>query len=174
MTMDKPPSREDKILAFSLGVAAGVIAGLIFIFLIDCLTARGQVLPDPKLTPGATFSGATRADICESGWAHRHRHVTVETKREVYREYGDSYRDCHDRGSPEDCAVDHLIPLELGGSNDIKNLWPQPASPQPGYHEKDNLESDLHELVCSGVMSLQDAQRCIASNWYKCYQEHEQ
>jgi hypothetical protein len=28
--------------------------------------------------------------------------------------------------------VNHLIPLEPGGSNDIKKLWPQLADPRPG------------------------------------------
>ena len=30
--------------------------------------------------------------------------------------------------------------LELGGSNDIKNLWPEAALPTPGFHEKDAVE----------------------------------
>jgi hypothetical protein len=52
------------------------------------------------------------------------------------------------------CEIDHLIPLELGGSNDVKNLWPQPQDPRPGSFEKDSLENDLHHRVCNGEMSL--------------------
>jgi hypothetical protein len=55
--------------------------------------------------------------------------------------------------------VDHLISLELGGSNDISNLWPEAASPQPGFHEKDKVENYLHDQVCSGVISLAQAQQ---------------
>ncbi len=60
--------------------------------------------------------------------------------------------------------------LELGGSNDISNLWPEPANPQPGFHEKDKIENYLHAQVCSGAISLQEAQREIATNWYAVYQ----
>jgi hypothetical protein len=77
------------------------------------------VLPNPKFTPGDALPGATTADVCTPGWATEHRHVTEEMRARVYAEYGLPY------GGDE---VDHLIPLELGGSNDFKNLWPQPYS----------------------------------------------
>jgi hypothetical protein len=56
------------------------------------------------------------------------------------------------------CEVDHLILLELGGSNEIKNLWPEPDDPRPGWDDKDELENELHRPVCSGEMTLADAQ----------------
>jgi hypothetical protein len=68
--------------------------------------------------------------------------------------------------------LDHLIPLELGGDNADANLWPEPASPVPGFHQKDVLENRLHELVCSGRLALGDAQRAIASDWYAAYRTH--
>lgn len=68
--------------------------------------------------------------------------------------------------------MDHLIPLELGGSNDIKNLWPQPDAPRPGWGEKDELENELHGEVCDGKVPLADAQRCITSNWVQCWEIH--
>jgi hypothetical protein len=123
------------------------------------------VLPDPKLTPGDTFTGATVDDICTPGWSREHRHVTEKMRDKVYAEYGRT------RG-PGCCEVDHLIPLELGGSNDIKNLWPQPDDPRPGDAEKDSLENDLHARVCKGEISLDDAQKCIASNWVGCWEKY--
>jgi hypothetical protein len=142
------------------------------------------VLPDAKLTHGDTFPGATADDVCTPGWAGEHRHITEETRAEVYREYGFNFDHCQgpERGVfDEPCEVDHLIPLELGGSNDLKNLWPQPYScanrqactmydPRPGAAEKDQLENELHRLVCTGKLSLIEAQHCIASNWIQCWE----
>lgn len=70
----------------------------------------------------------------------------------------------------EDYEIDHLISLELGGSNDIANLWPEAAEPSPGYHEKDALENKLHEKVCAGDMTLDEARRAISSDWLNVYE----
>ena len=53
------------------------------------------------------------------------------------------------------CEVDHLISIELGGSNEKTNLWPQPYSGvQWNAHVKDRLENFYHEQVCSGKIPL--------------------
>jgi hypothetical protein len=67
--------------------------------------------------------------------------------------------------------VDHLIPLELGGSNAFENLWPQPArNPNGhGFRIKDRLENRLHTRVCLGQMTLRAAQRAIRTNWVRAY-----
>jgi hypothetical protein len=65
--------------------------------------------------------------------------------------------------------VDHLIPLELGGSNSIRNLFPEAALPRPGFHEKDRLENRLHRKVCAGTISLTSAQRQFVRNWLRAY-----
>lgn len=122
-------------------------------------------LPDTKRTPGDTLPVVTAADICTPGWATEHRHVTESIRDNVYAEYRRT------RG-PNCCEVDHLIPLELGGSNDIKNLWPQPDAPRPGWEEKDQLENELHAEVCAGKMPLAEAQHCIAANWVECWEKH--
>ena len=123
------------------------------------------VLPDPKLTPGDVFPDATKDDVCTPGWASEHRHVTESDRDRVYAKYGRT----EGLGC---CEVDHLVPLELGGTNDMKNLWPQPDDPRPGDMEKDGLESVLHEMVCKGEMQLADAQKCIASNWVECWKKY--
>lgn len=66
---------------------------------------------------------------------------------------------------PGSYEVDHLISLELGGSNSPRNLWPEAAQPRPGYHEKDRVEDELHAAVCAGRVSLRAAQDGIAANW---------
>jgi hypothetical protein len=68
--------------------------------------------------------------------------------------------------------VDHLISLELGGSNAITNLWPEPYVGRWGARTKDTLENRLHDLVCSGAMKLPHAQRIEAANWVAAYEKY--
>ncbi len=51
----------------------------------------------------------------------------------------------------------------------MANLWPEAAKPRPGYHEKDRVENFLHKQVCDGKMSLEEAQKQIATNWLDVY-----
>jgi hypothetical protein len=128
------------------------------------------LLPDPKATPGDTLT-ADAETVCVPGYARRERNVPPALRSQVYALYeihpstqvrnGRKVRLC--------CEVDHLISLELGGSNDLKNLWPQPYLPRPGARQKDVLEDWLHKQVCSGKMPLANAQRAIATDWYAAY-----
>ena len=122
-----------------------------------------NALPDSACTPGAVLN-VTVSQICQSGYATSVRNVPTSEKDQVYKEYGISH---HATG---DFEVDHLVSLELGGSNDIANLWPEAALPKPGYHEKDKVENYLHDQVCRGAVSLPDAQHEIATNWLAVYQ----
>jgi hypothetical protein len=115
--------------------------------------------PDPKLTPGATLD-VPLAKLCKPGYAKSVRNVAPTTKRQVLKEYGIT------APKPGEFEIDHLISLELGGSNDIKNLGPQSYITTPlNAHEKDKLEDRLHQLVCNGSVKLEDAQRSIAGDW---------
>lgn len=120
-------------------------------------------LQDSACTPGAIFPNVTKDQICVSGYSSSVRNVPESEKTQDYSEYGIA---SHYAGQYE---VDHLISLELGGSNDIANLWPEAASPKPGFHEKDQVENYLHDQVCSGAMSLHDAQVQISTNWLTVY-----
>jgi hypothetical protein len=120
-------------------------------------------LQDSACTPGVIIPTATVQKICKSGYASSVRNVPTSEKNQVYAEYGITH---HSAGQYE---VDHLISLELGGSNDIGNLWPEAASPTPGFHQKDQVENYLHDQVCSGAISLKDAQEQIATNWLAIY-----
>jgi hypothetical protein len=130
-------------------------------------------LPDPKRTPGSINPNVTQDNlvttICKSGWTSTIRPPSAYTgalKLAQIVEYGYADR------SPSHYQEDHLVPLELGGApRDPANLWPQPNDivlsdgTQVGSDAKDHLENDLNAAVCTGTMSLGDAQRLIAGDW---------
>ncbi len=124
-----------------------------------------NALPDSDCTPGDILPNVTVSQICQTGYSSQVRNVPTSEKDQVYAEYGIH---SHSAGQYE---VDHLVSLELGGSNDISNLWPEPAEPRPGFHEKDKVENYLHDQVCSGAIPLKDAQIQIATNWLAVYNQ---
>ena len=122
-------------------------------------------LPNRMLTPGDILP-VTVADIRVPGYSKKVRNVPQNVKNKVYAEYGITNR------QPREYEVDHLISLELGGSNSIKNLWPQSYLTQPwNAHVKDKLENKLHAMVVSGRLDLPTAQRMIATNWIAAYKK---
>src|SRR5262249_20812366 len=103
------------------------------------------IMPNQAKTPGDVLE-VTARDICVPGYSKKVRDVPESVKRQVYAAYGITSH------QPHEYEVDHLISLELGGSNSIKNLWPQSYKTQP-YNAtvKDKLENRLHKLVCDGA-----------------------
>ena len=135
--------------------------------------------PDPKITAGVNHpvvdSTITQnnidSTICKLGGYTNGigvRNVSTVTKKAVFAEYG-----IDPRGPHGPYEVDHLVSLELGGSNDIKNLWPQSYTTRTwNAHVKDALENHLHALVCHKQISLSVAQSAISSNWIAAYQKY--
>jgi len=127
-------------------------------------TASGAALPDRHRTPGAVFAGVGAATVCVSGYSATVRHVSDSTRRAVFADYGIAW------STHASYEVDHLVPLELGGDNEIANLWPEPqGTSRNGYPRKDRLENHLHDLVCAGRLSLRTAQRAVATDWVAAY-----
>jgi hypothetical protein len=83
----------------------------------SCL-ADSPIVPDAQKTPGDVLTTDAKV-ICVPGYTKTVRNVPQAIKEQVYRIYGITSRK---RGEYE---VDHLISLELGGSNSIRNLWPE-------------------------------------------------
>ncbi len=121
-----------------------------------------QALPDPACSPGAVLTTDTNV-ICVSGYTQTVRNVPDSEKQQVFAEYGIDY------SLHSNYEVDHIISLELGGSNDISNLYPESYSIQYGARIKDKLENYLHDQICSGKMSVAVAQAEISTNWLKYY-----
>lgn len=121
-------------------------------------------LPDRSCTPGSVFKDATTTVICVSGYTKRVRSVSDKLRRQIYSAYDVAYP--QPSGSYE---LDHLIPLALGGDNSAANLFPEAASPKPGFREKDVVEVYLYEEVCAGRAALAAAQMQIAEDWSAVY-----
>ena|SRR2546425_3574063 len=130
----------------------------------SCTSVNG--LPDPKCTPGAIDPSVTQENIvdtiCVSGYTQTVRppvSYTEPLKIKLLQSYGFS-------DSLANYELDHLIPLEVGGApSDVKNFWPEARYGEPNSLEKDGFENYLHDQVCSGSMSLSEAQKEIATNW---------
>ena len=120
-------------------------------------SSKGPYHADIVRTPGVLNPDVTQATInstvCVKGWTKTIRPPTDYTndlKRKQMREYGV-------RGSMSDYQEDHLISLELGGHpTDRRNLWPEPY---PRASEVDAIENELNDKVCSGELSLEEAQQ---------------
>lgn len=112
-------------------------------------------LPNPLVTPGVVRPLSLQA-VCHTQWGKDRRHVTVAMKRQVAVLYGVKWEDRHLY------EFDHLVPRELGGADNVLNLWPEVWVEA---HRKDRLENRLKRLVCSGQMSLKVAQESIRTNW---------
>lgn len=119
--------------------------------------AAAADMPNRSITPGDVAERNTSV-VCQIGEARRERNVPYRIRDRVYLAYGIP------RGARKGLyRIDHLIPLELGGSNRPSNLWPQSYADSK---LKDRVESELHEAVCDGSMRLDDAQHAIARDWH--------
>ena len=126
---------------------------------------KAGVLPDRRCSPGAYYSGLTKAVLCSSTFrTGTIRNVPQSEKFAVEREYG-----MPPKPYGRTIEIDHIISLELGGANVIGNLYPEPGSGVANYYVKDKLENRLHAMVCAGQITLLAARRGIASNWKTLY-----
>jgi hypothetical protein len=142
-------------LAFSFSAKAGVGQ-----------PALPDSLPSSELTPGDVLP-VTVKDLCVPGFAKKVRNVPVAVKRQVLALYGIQHPE------PGEYEVDHLVSLELGGSNSIRNLWPESCRTTPwNARVKNRLENRLHQLVCEGKLDLATAQQEIASDWIAAYKKY--
>ena len=149
MTIRRNVKRAIISTAFVVGVAVGGRAA--------DPGAPVSVERNPMLTPGAILT-TSKSTICRSGYSDTVRDVSEKTKDEVFARYG-LVRPRYMLGRYE---VDHWVPLSLGGSNDITNLYPMAA---PEYKRKDVVEVAALRAVCKGELGLSEAQFMIANDW---------
>ena len=137
---------------------------LIILLLISSPAWAGDpILPDSHMTPGEIDATATTEKVCTSGYSKSVRNVSETKKDHIYELYGITR-------VPGQYEIDHLISLQLGGTNSMKNLWPQAYFGEPwNARVKDDLENTLHRMVCDGKIPLAQAQNAIAANWIAAY-----
>jgi uncharacterized protein DUF3761 len=134
------------------------------------------ILPSGRHTPGAVSAAVTpqtvRSTICRTGYTKTVRPSSSYTTALKVQQLRSGYAFRGDL-STRDYEEDHLIALELGGSpSSPRNLWPEPYATAAGAGTKDLVENQLHDLVCSGRLSLRTAQRAIATNWWQAYRAY--
>jgi hypothetical protein len=139
-----------------------VLAVVVIAIVVVALAPRGGggahgIVADPRRTPGVLNPDVTQANIrstiCQHGWTSTIRPPSSYTdalKRRQMRAYRET-------GSISDYQEDHLISLELGGDpTDPRNLWPEPY---PRASQMDQQENELNAQVCSGALTLAQAQQ---------------
>ena len=127
---------------------------------------QARALPDRVLTPGFTHT-VKLDDLCRRRTADVPPAVDISTEETVFREYGLPV------STSKSYELDYLITPELGGADDVRNLWPEPyASTVWNAHVKDELEDRLHEMVCDRKIDLQTAQNDIATDWIAAYKRY--
>jgi hypothetical protein len=130
------------------------------------LKLNADLLPNRTLTPGATRVAGI-GEICATEHDEVVRPVSGMVQQEVFQEYG--LRNT----AADNYEVDYLISPGLGGTDDIRNLWPEPR-----YHTtwnsfvKDQLEDYLHRSVCTGKVDLATAQRDVSTDWISAYKKY--
>lgn len=121
--------------------------------------------------------------ICRSGWSSSVRPPTSYTAPIKRAMLGTKVVTLHLKGEggrpvdvtvrpygpyagsdPADYELDHLVAIEDGGDPwAVENLWPE-AEPG-GRNPKDAVENRLHQAVCAGRVSLDDARQALATDW---------
>jgi hypothetical protein len=140
---------------------------IILILIFPLASFAYPTQPDPKITPGKTIE-ISKVKLCKDGYTHDVRFVSLKTKHQVFERYKIPWSE-HAK-----YEVDHFISLELGGMNDIENLWPQiycKVGNKPlvsgcfGAREKDRVETNLHKRICDGKITIAKAQDIIKTDW---------
>jgi hypothetical protein len=125
-----------------------------------------RAVPDPALTPGAIIP-VTREEVCAIDPEQTTRPVPARIAHAVFAAYG------IEAPAPRAYEVDYLITPALGGSDSVRNFWPQSyRNSMWNAHTKDALEDRLHALVCSGDVDLATAQQEIARDWIAAYKKY--
>lgn len=132
-------------------------------------------IPDLHKTPGSYRTGLSKTKICSIKWGKDERHVTAAMKKQVFALYGYTGNDdprCVP-ASKRHCEIDHLVSRELGGADEVINLWPQAYGTSPWNAVlKDKLENRLHKEMCADAITLKQAREMLVDDWRDAYKKY--
>lgn len=167
-----PPSRLSNMLTSSRAFGWLATAGAAFVLVLASILVFESTVnaegPRPRVafTPGEARP-ITLGEVCQFQKAEViSRDIPEDKRQQVFAMYGI-------KNPPAgQFEIDYLITPDLGGTESIRNLWPQPYSVKWNAHVKDKLEERLHELVCSRQLDLATAQRDVATDWIAAYKKY--
>jgi hypothetical protein len=151
-----------------LAMAGSAFAAVLLVILAIFESTVNAEGPKPRsgITPGEARP-ITLEEVCLYSKAEViSKDIPEDMRQKVFAEYGIR--------SPQkgQFEVDYLITPDLGGTESIRNLWPQPYSVRWNAHVKDKLEQRLHELVCDRKLDIATAQHDIAVDWIAAYRKY--
>ncbi len=109
--------------------------------------------PDPQMTPGKLCTKPSSHRYAEN-IAYCERDVSSGKKNQIIAAYDSELGFQIRQMNRGDFKIDHFIPLSIGGSNDVENLWPQHKSV---YAYSDIIESELSNLMVDGKIKQKEA-----------------
>jgi len=137
-----------------------------------------SVKPIVKVTPGALNPDVKQSNIkdnvCKANWTSTVRPTVTYTNKLKAAQLAGDYKSfvAIYGADTKNYEEDHLISLQLGGSpSDPKNLWPEPYAGD-NARKKDVVETALKRLICSGGITLANAQKAIAKDWVAAYNKY--
>jgi hypothetical protein len=136
----------------------------------------GYPLPDSNCTPGAVNPTVTLAVLQAGSFrtpCERNVISSMHEKNATYTAY-DIVHPAHNTGNTQICELDHLVSLEIGGSDGISNIWPQCGPDDVGlrlryFKQKDMVEDYIAALIKDHTIDtdekLKSYQQGIATDW---------
>ena len=158
-----------KAVAYAAAVFLAAVLGTAALYRSLSSSPRQAIrrgMPDRHLTPGIARAISLN-DVCSKSYNDDAQLLPASVQKEVLEQYG------MEGARSRDYRLDYLISPQLGGTDDPRNLWPEPqSSTQWNMQAKDALEDRLHQLVCQGKVDISTAQHDLAGDWVSAYKRY--
>ena len=133
----------------------------LLVLLITTLAFGGN-LPDTTKTPGDTNRAVMLMELCHPEYL-RGANIPPTVRANVLKNYGLT------EANMNSYIMTFSIPVCLGGSATIKNIWPLKIKGEWNYFQKKIIDKKLNHMVCNAEISLQEAREIIKSDWILAY-----